>query len=184
MCLSQVGPARELFPNGGLERNDGRGIPGFDLSEFGVSLDRTQAHTGAWSVKAQCDGGHADFSVRGFARWMYNQIDRHGARVATTEVKGGRDANGVQRVHVAALSCPGGERALVVVVNDGFRPKTIRVAGLGSRTGHHYWYDATLPDGLQRAKDVDPAKETITVRPLSVNAFTTWAFDRLNPTVP
>lgn len=185
------------------------------VGEFGCDKADPELNFRGTLGEAELVVGGLNAGVRGFARWMYNQIDvpsdqsgfspfrnvdgklapnranyygyalltksvRHGARVAGLTLKGGRDANGVLRVYAASLSYPDGGRTLVVV-NDGSRPKTVRVEGLGSRKSHHYWYDATLPDGLQQAKDVDLAKETVTVRPMSVNAFTTWPFDRLKP---
>jgi hypothetical protein len=51
-----------------------------------------------------------------------------GMQVATTEVQGGKDADGTQRVHAATLTGAGGVFT-ILLVNDGTQSKTIRLTG-------------------------------------------------------
>ena len=105
---------------------------------------------------------------------------RPGARVAPCRVAGGQDADGHTRVHAAALIGPTGAVA-VVVVNDGATPKKIMLRGLPTQELYHYWYDSTLPDGLQGGVSVRVGKGPLVVKPMSINAFTAWQWDTLKP---
>ena len=51
-----------------------------------------------------------------------------GMQVATTDVQGGKDADGTQRVHAATLTGAGGAFT-IVLVNDGRESKTIHLIG-------------------------------------------------------
>lgn len=105
---------------------------------------------------------------------------RAGGRVASTAVQGGKDAGGMQRVHAAVLSMPDGSLS-VLLVNDGLKPKTVRITGMPGRKLFQYSYDDGLPDGLQRGSAVGPDAPTVTLAPLSINALTSWEWDRLKP---
>jgi hypothetical protein len=105
---------------------------------------------------------------------------RPGARVAPCRIAGGQDADGHTRVHVAALIGPAGSAA-VVVVNDGAKPKKIVLRGLPTQALYHYWYDSTLPDGLQGGVSVRVGTDALVVKPMSINAFTAWQWDTLKP---
>ena len=47
-----------LMHNGGVEENNGKTAPGYDLSGFGVKLDSTVAHAGRYSIRTVCDATH------------------------------------------------------------------------------------------------------------------------------
>jgi hypothetical protein len=103
-----------------------------------------------------------------------------GMQVATTEIQGGKDADGTQRVHAATLTGSGGAFT-IVLVNDGRESKTIHLVGSQRPRLYHTWYDSTLPDGLQRGVEVAPGKTTVVLKPYSINALTSWQWDRLKP---
>jgi len=105
---------------------------------------------------------------------------RSGVQVAATEVQGGNDEAGASRIHAAALVGAKNTLALVIV-NDGLQPKTVRMGGSQRPLLHHYWYDSTIPYGLQHGMDLAPDGVSIVLAPLSINALTSWEWDRLKP---
>ncbi len=107
---------------------------------------------------------------------------RPGARVAKSETQGGRDAGGTERVHSATVINPDGSIA-VLLVNDGLESKSVHLKGLSAAGLNQYWYDSTLPDGLQGGVSVSTSGNDVTVslKPMSVNALTTWKWGRLKP---
>jgi hypothetical protein len=105
---------------------------------------------------------------------------RPGAQVADTQVQGGNDASGAERVHAVALV--DAKNALsIIIVNDGLEPKSIRLSGTQRPRLYHYWYDASLSDGLQHGKDLTSEETVAVIPPLSINALTSWEWDRLKP---
>ena len=70
--------------------------------------------------------------------------------------------------------------AAALLVNDGLKAKRVVLKGLSGRKLYHYWYDATLPEGLQRGHDVG-ADTAVELPPLSISAVTTWPWERLKP---
>ena len=105
---------------------------------------------------------------------------RPGMQVVAAALQGGKDAEGGQRVHVTALTKAGGELSLILV-NDGLQSKTVHVQGVNGYRLYHYFYDSTLPDGLQRGSDLASDDTTVVLKPMSINALTSWQWDRLKP---
>ena len=67
------------------------------------------------------------------------------------------------------------------MVNDGAEPKEIVLRGLPPQDLYHYWYDSTLPDGLQGGSVIRVGASPLVVKPMSINAFTRWQWDTLKP---
>lgn len=105
---------------------------------------------------------------------------RPGARVTAITLEGGKDAEGAQRVHAAAVTNPDGSVS-ILIANDGLKPKQVTIKGIAGRRLFHYWYDSTLPDGLQRGKSAIQGDGTDVIPPMSINAITTQEWDRLKP---
>ena len=99
------------------------------------------------------------------------------SNVLATQLAGGLDAAGKQRVHAVALRAPNG-CITVLLTNNGRLAKAVRLdlGSAASGTWRHFYYDATLPTGVCEATvpAVSGSLLTATVLPESVNAFTTF----------
>jgi len=103
-----------------------------------------------------------------------------GMQVAVTDIQGGKDSDNTQRIHAATLTNAAGDFTLLLV-NDGGQPKTLHLTGSPRPRLYQYGYDITLPDGLQRGPEIAPGETTVTLKPYSINALTSWQWDRLKP---
>ncbi len=115
-----------------------------------------------------------------------------GAVVLKTLVAGGRDENRVPRVACAAMHLRGVGKALLLV-NDGFQPKTValrfsrRIPGRDALRFGHLSYGADLPATLTRHPEVTltAGQATLTLAPRSVHALSTLAdFAKVEPLPP
>ncbi|MHB1458621.1 MAG: hypothetical protein ACYC0V_17060 [Armatimonadota bacterium] len=102
-----------------------------------------------------------------------------GDRVAECKVMRGLDEHGCKRVHAAALISQKGNVS-IVIINDGAKPKEIILRGLSKSKLYHYWYDSTLPDGIQDGGLIN-SNSSVSIKPMSINAFTSWKWSSLKP---
>lgn len=105
-----------------------------------------------------------------------------GGLVLRTVVAGGLDENGIARVACAAMHLRNVGKSLLLV-NDGFHPKTVTVRFSARMPGRdalrfvHLSYDAKLPEALIRHPEVTlkAGQATLTLAPRSVHALSTVA---------
>jgi len=115
-----------------------------------------------------------------------------GGTVLRTVVTGGRDENRVPRVTCAAMHLKGVGKCLLLV-NDGFEPKTVTLR-FGPRVPHrdalrfgHLSYDASLPETFTKHPEVaiQGGSARLTLAPRSVHALSTLAgFAKVEPLPP
>ena len=110
-------------------------------------------------------------------------LARHCDRDSTVlkaELSGGKDENGVARVHAAALLLPD-QHLTICLVNDGLAAKTVAITlpdlPLPAAAFQHLFYDATLPETIQLGKPIEAAKGALLValKPRSITTLTTRA---------
>ena len=179
------------------------------MTEFGCGADEDQAAYHGLLGNSELVLGGLNAGIRAFARWAYNtpggycafaikdgvaspkptyygysvltKAIRPGSKVIPIKLtRGGLDSEGYKRVHCCVLSGPG-DKLTVLIINDGLTSKKVSLRGLPARAFHHYYYDSTLPDGIQQSKPVKAGEATVTVPPGSINALVTWPWNALKP---
>ena len=137
-------------------------------------------------------GGYCAFDIKDgvatpkpgyYAYSVLTKAIRPGSKVVISKLaRGGMDSGGYKRVHCSILSGPG-DKLTILIINDSQSSKKVSLKGLPKRAFNHYYYDSTLPDGIQQAKGIEAGETSITVPPGSVNALVTWKWDALKPPI-
>ena len=109
---------------------------------------------------------------------LLSRFIEKGSEVLRVKVSGGRDENGVARVHASAFKW-GQNKFSIVLINDGLEPKVVRVSAfpiafqrfLLSRLS----CDAQLPQTIERRPNVTVfgGRFTVGLKPRSINVITT-----------